>query len=251
MSERLITIPKTTLQNFLRPISRLTESCVLKAHDNMLYTVCTNQDNSLILYGKIEIPTSVEETKLNIINIKKLITGLSCLGDNGEFSLVLKENHIVCKILDIEKNESSHFKYHLVDNGIIKESPVSIQKIANLNFDTEFEISNEKIKKIISAYSFASDASKIYFYSSEGKIWCEINDRTIQNIDNMTMVLSDNFIGSEILIPKPVSIELFKRLLATNQNIKVKYGNETNVFIFQTQNDNGVELKYIVSALVK
>lgn len=137
-----------------------------------------------------------------------------------------------------------------MDDGIIKESTVNVQKISRLNFDTEFEIKLEKVKKIVSAYSFV-DVTKIYFFTENGKINCEINDRTMQNVDNMSMVLSENVIGEEIVRPIPVNIEVFKNLISSKTNIKVKLNNEYKVFVFQTQEDENVELKYIVSALVK
>ena len=50
MSETLLPIPKTYLEKLLKPVSRLTESCILKVSKDTLYTVCTPADNSLILY---------------------------------------------------------------------------------------------------------------------------------------------------------------------------------------------------------
>lgn len=251
MSDNLLPIPKTTLEKLLKPVSRLTESCILKISKTDLYTICTPADNSLILYGKTTLPVELQDNKLNIINIKKFLTGLNCLGDNGQFSILLNSNNIECKIQNLENNENSHFKYHLVDDGIIKESTINVQKIARLNFDTEFEITQDKIKKIITAYSFVSDVSKIYFYHLDGKIQCEINDRTMQNVDNLSMVLTDKFIGDEIVCPIPVNIEVFKTLITSKSPVKVKLNNEYKVFVFQTQEEDNVELKYIVSALVK
>ena len=73
----------------------------------------------------------------------------------------------------------------------------------------------------------------------------------MQNVDNLSMVLTDKVIGDEILKPIPVNIEVFKNLISSKTNIKVKINNEYKVFIFQTQEDENVDLKYIVSALVK
>jgi len=251
MSDKFLPILKTSLEKLLKPVSRISESCVLKVSDNLLYTVCTPSDNSLILYGAIQLPTSIESHKFNIINIKKLLTGLDCLGDDGNFSFSTNENSIKCQIENSATNEVAHFKYHLVDDGIIKESAINIQKIAKLKFDTEFEITPDKIKKIISAYTFASDANKIYFYSKDKKVYGDINDNTLQNIDNVSLLISSETVGNEITNPMPISIEIFKNLIATRNPIKVRINNEYNVFIFQTQDDQNIELKYIISALVK
>ena len=251
MSDIVLPVPKTYLEKFLKPISRIGESCILKFSEDLLYTVCAPPNNSLILYATIKLPIKVEAQKLNIINIKKLLTGFDCLGDDGEFSMTLNKNHIKCEMFDPDTNDGVHFKYHLVDDGIIKESTVNIQKISKLKFDTEFEIFPEKIKKIISAYSFASDASKIYFYSKNKKIYGEIDDKTIQNIDNLSLLISSKTIGEDLQNPWPINIEIFKNLSMTKNPVKVKINNEFNVFVFQVQEEENVDLKYIVSALVK
>lgn len=251
MTEKILPVPKTVLEKLLKPISRISESCILNISNDVLYTICSTSDNSVFLYGKTKLPVECGDSKLNVINIKKLLTGLNCLGDGGEFSMVINTNHIECRSKSQDVGENCHFKYHLVDDGIIKECSLNIKKISLLQFDTEFLISQDKIKKIITAYSFVSDVSKIYFYSKDGKINCEIDDKTMQNVDNLSMVLTDDFIGDDIHHPTPVNIEIFKLLIASKSPVKVKLNNEHKVFIFQTQDDENLELKYIVSALVK
>lgn len=251
MSEVLIPIPKTSLEKLLKPVNRLTESCVLHADDNLLYTLCCSGDNSVILYATNELPVKVKDIKLNIISIKKLLTGLDCLGDDGEFKLVYNENHIICKSINNLNGENTHIKYHLVDDNIIKESSVNIQKIASLKYDTVFDLSLNKIKQIISAYSFSTDVNKIYFYTKDDKVYAEIDDKTLQNTDNVSLMASPSFIGTPLLDPLSVKIEVFKLLISSKTNIKVKINNEFKVFVFETQEDENTQLKYIISALVK
>jgi hypothetical protein len=249
MSELLIPIPKTSLEKLLKPVNRLTDSCVLRSDEDSLYTLCNSSDNSVILYANTRLPLKLDELKLNIINIKKLLTGLECLGDDGEFKLIYNQNHILCK--SINGNNNTHIKYHLSDDGIIKESTVNVKKISKLNFDTVFEISLSKIKQIISAYSFTSDVNKIYFYTKDNSVFAEIDDKTMHNIDNVSLLVSDDFVGTPLLDPLSVKIEVFKLLASSKTSIKVKINNEFKVFIFETQEDENTSLKYIVSALVK
>ena len=92
MDEIIIPIPKTSLEKLLKPINRATESCVLKTDENTLYTVCSSQDRSVILYASCDLPVKIEPIKLNLISIKKFLNGLNCLGDDGEFSMILNKN---------------------------------------------------------------------------------------------------------------------------------------------------------------
>jgi hypothetical protein len=251
MNETLIPIPKTSLEKLLKPVNRLTESCVLRNNNDSIYTLCSSSDNSVILYAKTSLPVTIPTVKLNIINIKKLLTGLDCLGDDGEFKIILNDNNIVCKSTNGSTGENNHFKYHLVDDNIIKESTVNIEKIASLSYDTIFDISLAKIKQIMSAYSFVNDVNKIYFYTKEDKVFAEIDDKTLQNVDNVSLLVSNEYTGQALLSPMSVKIEVFKLLASSKTSIKVKINNEFKVFLFETQEDDNTQLKYIISALVK
>jgi hypothetical protein len=251
-NEKHLALPKTSLEKLLKPINRLTESCVLKTRGDVLDSICTSSDNSVILYANCKLPMEIDESKLNIINIKKLLTGLDCLGDDGEFTLKILPNSIKCQSKNEETGENTHFKYHLVDDGIIKEAPVKIENIAALEFDTEFEISLAKIRQIMSAYSFVSDVTKIYFYTNEGKVYAEIDDKTMQNVDNVSLLLASEYEGKD-MDHISIKIEVFKSLVSSKYPVKVKVKNNSNmkVFVFNTREDDNVQLKYIVSALVK
>jgi len=251
MSETLIPIPKTSLIKLLKPVNRLTESCVLRSTPDSIYTLCCSPDNSVILFAKTNIPVDIGATKLNLVNIKKLLTGLDCLGNDGDFKMICNENNIICKSTNTATGENTHFKYHLVDDGIIKESTVNIEKIASLSYDIIFELSLSKIKQIMSAYSFVNDVNKIYFYTKDDKVHAEIDDKTLQNIDNVSLMVSNDYTGNPLLSPLSVKIEVFKLLASSKTSIKVKINNEFKVFVFETQEDDNTQLKYIISALVK
>jgi hypothetical protein len=126
------------------------------ANKDSIYTVCSSIDNSVILYAKTKLPIEIQDLKLNLINIKNFLTGLECLGEGGTFELIHKNNHLTCKSSNEVTKENTHFKYHLVDDNIIKESTINIETIAKLKFNTTFEISAQKVRQIMSAYSFVN-----------------------------------------------------------------------------------------------
>jgi len=180
-----------------------------------------------------------------------LLSGLECLGDNGDFSIENETNFIKCQNVDHDTQEKTFFKYHLVDDSVVKEAPVNINKIASLKFDTEFSINVGKIKQLMAGYAFASDLTKIYFCTKGNQVVAEINDKTLQNVDHINLVVSSNFTGEEITDPIPLSMEVFKNLSHCRSDIKVRLNNQYKVFIFQNTEEENVELKYIISALVK
>jgi hypothetical protein len=247
-----IPLPKSFLEKLLRPVNRLTESCVLNVKEESLYSICSSTDSTVILYAKAKLPVSIDTpVRLNLISIKKLLSGLECLGDNGEFSIENEGNYIKCQNIDHDSKEKTFFKYHLVDDSVVKEAPVNINKIASLKFDTEFTISTSKIKQLMAGYAFASDLTKIYFSSRDNNIVAEINDKTLQNVDHINLVVSSSFTGDPIEDPIALSMEIFKNLAHCKSDIRVRLNTQYKVFIFQNTEEESVELKYIISALVK
>lgn len=250
MSNRKISLSKEHLEKILKPVNKITESCVLKGKDEELYTVCSNDDRSVILYAKLKISEKLEEDlRLNLMGIKRLISGLNSLGNSGKFELIIYENYIKCEI-DLD-DKKTHLKYHLVDDDIIKEFPIKLEKIMSLEFNTVFDLSSDNAKKILAASSFATEAQKVYFFLNDGFINAEITDKTFPNIDSMFIPITDKWNGEELISDFPISLEIFKNLVSLKNNIKVKINNEKKVAIFHIIEDEVLELKYIVSALIK
>jgi len=243
-------ISKNNLERILKPVNKMAESCVLKTDSSGIFTICSSADNTVILYARMKVDNIDTQERINVINIKRLLTGLQCLDDDN-FSLEKCENNIKCSS-ESSDGDKTHFKYHLVDDSVIRESVFNIKKIASLDFDSEFVIPANKIRQIMSGYAFTSDTQKIYFYSNEQKeVFADINDATNQNIDNITFKVSADLKGNHIKDATPINIEIFKNLAGCRNDIKVKINNQFKVFVFQNNDDDNVELKYIVSALVK
>jgi hypothetical protein len=251
MNQNTETLPisKNHLEKILKPISRLTDSCVLRTHTDHLISICSSENHSVILYASINLPIKLEQNyRINIIDVKRLLVGLNCLGDDGEFSINLERNNMVCQMKN--NNEKTHFKYHLVDDSVVKEHPIKIDKIKNLTFDTSFHLKQDKIKKILAASSFATDASKVYFNFNKDSICAEIDDKTMQNIDNVTIPLTQDFQSENFDYSVVLSLDVFKNLVLSKNDVLVKLNNEHKLLSFSL-NDDDVMLKYFVSALIK
>ena len=112
-------------------------------------------------------------------------------------------------------------------------------------------ISANKAKQILSAASFASDVSKVYFSVLEDTLQAEINDHTLQNVDNITIPITTKWEGQILDGTFPISLEIFKNLAAIKNDIKVKISNQFKVMLFNINEEDNLELKYVVSALIK
>jgi len=241
-------IDRKNITKFLGPVSRLGDKSVIKVYKNKMYTLMASSDSSIILYASATLlDSSIKECiKLNIADVKKLLRAVECFEDDLVF--YLKDNHIFCETV---AQDGAFFKYHLVDNSIIKDAPISIEKISNLIFDTEFEINNKKLAEIARGSSYACDTTKIYFYTKDSAVYSELTDHTIQNIDSITLKIADTFIGQPVKGMLPLMLEVFRNLTSLKcENVKVKINNEYKVIMFCV-NDNNVELKYIISTLIK
>lgn len=251
MSDQTIPIPKSYLEKILKPITRLTESCTLTASDDVLKTICASADNAVILYTHVKLPSKLQTpTKLNIININRLYSGLQSLGNDGTFEMLYRGNNIVCENTD-SSGFKTHFKYHLVDDSIIKKCSINIQQLLGLKYDTSFSITAKQIKHILSASSFASDVTKVYISTKDGVIYADVDDRTLQNVDTFSIPITDKWGGVGLVDVFPTTVEIFKNLTVAKSDVLVKINNEFRVAIFEMEEDDNLLLKYLVSALIK
>ena len=67
----------------------------------------------------------------------------------------------------------------------------------------------------------------------------------------ISFLVSKEYTGEDIQEPIPLNLEVFKNLIHSRSEIKVKFNTQYKVFVFQNTEDENVELKYIISALVK
>lgn len=244
-----ICLEKSFLEKILKTINRLSDSCILKIEEDQISSISSTLDNVVILYIKGKLNNVSSSFKINLIDIKRFLCGLDCLNSES-VEIELHENFVKC--FSTNKDEKTHFKYHLADDSVMSKSTFSVKKISQLKFDTEFIIPLSCQRQIMSAYAFSPECSKIYFKQNDNSIFAEVNDLTNHNNDSVEIKLSESFVGSGIVNPIPVNIEIFKHLMYTkNSNIIVKLNEEYKVFVFNVKDNDAIDIKYITPALVK
>lgn len=241
-------IDKINLVKFLTPVGNITDKCVLKFAEDRIYTLAATPDTNIILYACASLKNTSESVpvRVNIADVKKLLTGIDCF--DSDLSFTLADNHIYCSTTTAS---GEYFKYYLVDDSIIKEYPLNINKITSLNFDTIFDIDRKKLAEISKGSSYARATQKIYFFCRDNKVYAELNDHAYQNIDNITFQVTSQYEGEMISTMLPLDLEIFRILNSLKcETVKVKINNQNKVVMF-TVNDGDLELKYIISTLVK
>lgn len=234
------------ITRFLTPIAKVSDSVCLTLSADLLKCVVSNNDNSVILvalYDNIKADVT-ESLNLNIPNINKFISLLSCLS-GATIDFKVNNNHIECVTEDIK------FKYFMLDDGILKVPAINIQKIRELQYDTNFIITKETISSVLKASSFTTETEKIYIQTDGTKIVGELTDHQQANVDSFSRPLSMSFSGKPLPKPLPVNFETFRMIGSTrfdsNCDMTVFVNHSNSVFVFDISCEIS-KLKYITSA---
>ena len=177
---------KRSIIDFLKCISIFTDRVVFNKINNKIEAVVANNECIFKgIYSAVTFNNIDDNVKLNIPDVKKLYTFFSSLSEQ-DISLSFHENYL-------KYNTSSlKMKYHLLENGIINECKLNINKALTLDYDVEFELTGDIISSIIKLFSFNGDASKLYFYTSDNNLYCDIADKTKVNTDEMSICIQKN-----------------------------------------------------------
>jgi hypothetical protein len=234
---------KDSISNFLGPVANLNDSCIIKINKDKIECILASADATIACKAVSNIETDITgENALNIPDIKKLIRVLDIIPE-AEIQLNLNNN-------SISYNDKGYkFKYHLLDDGIIKQPALNFSKINQLDFDLKFTIKERDLNTLFKGSSFATETSKIYIYEEEGKIFGELGDRNRHNTDNFVCILSDVYEGN-LIKPLPINFDSF-RLISFNNSKDIKFNINTEMGVITCTFQKGdTSLIYIISALI-
>ena len=82
------------INNFLNPVGKLTENTVIKVKPDMMSSISTSSDGTLIVSCNIKQVNDTDDTLyLNIPDINKLVKVLTCIEDD-KIELTFNNNNI-------------------------------------------------------------------------------------------------------------------------------------------------------------
>lgn len=236
------------VKNFLSPISKISDSVVLepkvKDDKNYLTCLCCTPDNSVFLYIEHPLEEALDgELKLNCSDVKKFIRAIDAISYSDEIEFSIENNNLSYK------DKLLRFKYHLLEDGIIKKPIMKLEKLDDTVFHTNFVLEKDAIKGLLKGSVFSCDSNKLYVSANKDGVYAELTDKTRKNIDTITLMVSDEYKGDEIE-NIPFSFDIFRIMENLNHDIFVKINKDKGIVIFEIFNNYNKTI-YIMSSLVK
>jgi hypothetical protein len=231
-------------QKFLIPISRINELCTLTVQKDNIYNLNRTADTNFSLYSvcsEVETEGIEEKVNLSFADIKKLIKVLDLLDENT-LELNLNKNNIEYN------NKGTKFRFHLINDNIVKSPNYNIDKINNLKFDTEFKLTSSIHSHLIKSSTFITDSNKIYIFTENGFVMGELTDKSKNNIDSYSVKISDFYGGDTIIKPLSFNFDLFRNIsyLKTTEAL-VRLNTNMGFIAFDIEDDK-YKLKYTATA---
>ena len=237
MSRELSVSDRERFVEYLDCIAKISESAVVNVNDDGCQCLATNIDNTLILHA-CYIDSYDISTTLNIPDVKKLVNVVSAI-TTEEINFTVDSNSL------LYKGESVKFKYHLFEEGLILPPSLNLDKISKFDYDVTFTVTKEWMKQLFRGSSFATETNKIYFSVIDGNLHGELTDKARHNTDSLSINLGPVEFELE---PFPINFDNMRLLSTISDEIKVSINTDIGVILFDIEN-NGIKLKYIISAL--
>jgi hypothetical protein len=237
---------KDLIGNFLGPISNLNDMCVLKITNNNIACTIASADATIVCRANLECDIDVgsaDTITLNIPDIKKLVRVLEIV-PAAEAVIKINSNNITYN------QDGYKFRYHTLEDNIIKLPNINVNKINSLDFNTTFNVTEAGLSALYKGSSFTTETSKLYIHEDSGNISGELGDKNRHNTDNFVCVLSKTYEGQPLTKPLALNFESF-RLLSFSGSREVNFRVNQDMGIITCNIQKGdVVLTYVVSALI-
>lgn len=230
----------------------------LKIYKNYIECIACSEDSaSIIVCSKIHILnedeinlTNGESYDINVPDLQKFLKLLD-MNEEDTFTFEIKNNYIYFK------NSKVRGAKFILDDIPAQKIPKHINANWFNNFKVKYntDLSKNQIKEILSISSFADGSDKVYFYQDGNNLIAELNDRTIDNIDNISLIIAEEGEGS-ISGKVIIAVNSLSSLILSTPIIKfnvIEIGNKIKSIeaILFTLESNGVFVKYLFNSKVR
>lgn len=248
-----VTVSSKEFQTFISSILNVDRSGVsLKLFPSFIEALVLSEDNSsVILYTKLNILTINGLDEEMVIHIKDLTKFQKLLDmNNGEtFTFSIRDNHIY-----FENDMVKGAKFMLADRpSKTVNARVNVQWFNSFEKTSRMKISKPVVKSIIQCSSFTSDdANKVYVYQDGNKVVAEINDRTKNNLDNMSIYIGEIEEGQmegKVILNVSTLSRLFLADEMTLETSFIGQGVSRTEIVFLSFTNDNVSVRYLLNTL--
>ena len=237
-----ITNKDSFLNNFLSPLSKITDSAVINVNKGKITSLISTSDNTIIVDANYSDDKIDVKKTLNIPDLKKLFRVISCI-DEDNFDLDISSNFIGYS------SKNVRFKYHLYDDGIISSPKLNVEKLKTFSFDGSFTLPYAAVVNLVKGSSISTETNKIYISVKDRIVFGELTDKTRANIDSYGIQVADNYDGTQFALAIPLNFEIFRiissmRFKELQSRLLTKMG-----VITMDVNLEDTELRFVISAL--
>lgn len=245
-----ITLKKSELiVAFFNPIQLVSDTAVVQIKHDSMECLATSVEPQTILFCKYPIATDLKPDHvitLNFPNIKKFITALKCIKDDF-ITLKINSNNIGIGNAD----NTLFFKYHLMEDGLIAPSTVKMEDVRKMGFDFSTEATSTALGTLMTNGFFTETEKRIYLYTKDDKVFCQIGNETVANSDMVDMLFSESFQGPAIKTPLIFDFEIFRRLFnVKSASSTLKLNTQNGILMFEPEGHAFV-IQLIATALTK
>ena len=230
------------LNNFLSPLSKITDSAVINVNPGKITSLISTSDNTIIVDGNYSDDKIDAKKTLNIPDLKKLSRVISCIEEQS-FSLDISSNFIGYS------SNNVRFKYHLYDDGIISSPKLNVEKLKSFSFDGSFTLPYAAVVNLVKGSSISTETNKIYISVKDKLVVGELTDKTRANIDSYGIQVADNYDGTQFATAIPLNFEIFRIISSMRfKELHTQLITKMGVLTFDLTLDNA-QFKFVISAL--
>ena len=219
------------VEEFLTPIQLVSDAAIISIKKGFVDCLAYSMEPQTILYCKNTIATGFEDDtqiNLNFPSIRKFSSALRRISDDY-VTLKIGSNNISMGNAD----GTIHFKYHLLDDGIIQIPPIKIEKLHEMEFDFETDMSQEAIESLVQNSFFSENSRIVNLYTKDGKVYCEIGDSDGLS-DSVDMLFSETFTGNHIKPKMSFDFETFRKFFNLKRdNMHLKINTQRGLLLFE------------------
>lgn len=245
MSAPTFQIPdkKNFIRNFLIPLRNYSESVRLKVQSDRIICVSSDAETGSALYAKYltgdaNSAEHLVDFILCIRNISKLLFFLENISDDAPI-FYFYDNYIQYK------SKETSLRMALMDEKHLAISALSESQFLELEMDIEFEITQEKMRKIMDFSFMANDSKKIYFKEADGIVYASFTDRSIEMSDEVSISIGET---KHQFTEFGLVFSNFKKKIDTSKPLIIFQYREADGVVKITCIDDKSELIYIISS---